>query len=333
VELAKSVLDQYDRDGFVLFPAVFSLAEVDCLKGAMAEDVASDQGPHLITEDDGATLRAVYASHTRHPLFRTLVSSDRLLEPAMQLVTRDLYVHQFKINTKRPFGGESWAWHQDYPVWRDADQMPAPRAVNAAVFLDEVTEFNGPVVFLRGSHRLGSERIARQQTGQAENHIDPHDYALSTRDLSRLAEAHEMTSPKGPAGTVVFFHPEIMHGSAPNISPFPRDLLIVTYNASTNAPRPVGEPRPEYLVGRDVTPLVPNSKTLEIVGASTAANSRVVMIRPPWRYSRASGNRCQSGNCLCLSRTRGRCSLMSHTAASAERIFTCSRATCRFRLR
>ncbi|MGA5227105.1 MULTISPECIES: phytanoyl-CoA dioxygenase family protein [Streptomyces] len=270
MQLAKSVLDQYDRDGFVLVPGAFSPAEMDCLKGAMAEDVASSKGPHLITEDDGATLRAVYASHTRHPLFSTLVSSARLLAPAMQLVAQDLYVHQFKINTKRPFGGESWAWHQDYPVWRDADRMPEPRAVNVAVFLDEVTEFNGPVVFLRGSHRLGSEASSRQQANQAGEHIDPHDYALSTGDLSKLAEVHEMTSPKGPAGTVVFFHPEIMHGSAPNISPFPRDLLIVTYNASTNAPRPVGEPRPEYLVGRDVTPLVPNSWTLETIGASIA---------------------------------------------------------------
>lgn len=268
MRLTESALDQYDRDGFILVPGAFSPAEIDRVKDAMAEDVASTQGAHLITEDDGATLRAVYASHTRHPLFRALVSSEQLLQPAMQLVAQNLYIHQFKINTKRPFGGESWSWHQDYPVWRDADRMPAPLAVNAAVFLDEVSEFNGPVVFLRGSHRLGSEGSSRRRADQAAEHIDPHDYALSPGDLSRLAKAHEMTSPKGPAGTVVFFHPEIMHGSAPNISPFPRDLLIATYNASTNAPRPAGEPRPEYLVGRDVTPLVPSPWTLETVGTS-----------------------------------------------------------------
>ncbi|MGW3207773.1 phytanoyl-CoA dioxygenase family protein [Streptomyces sp. NPDC001135] len=267
MKLSEEMLAQYHRDGFVLVPEVFSQAELASIKSALAEDVTV-KGPHLITEDDGETMRAVYASHTRHPLFRDLVSSERLLGPAMQLVDQDLYVHQFKVNTKRPFGGESWAWHQDYPVWRDADRMPQPRAVNAAVFLDDVTEFNGPVVFLRGSHRLGSEASRRQQGHEAAEHIDPHDYMLSAEDLSRLVGVHEMTSPKGPAGTVVFFSTEIVHGSAPNISPFPRDLLITTYNASSNAPRPLGEPRPEYLVGRDTTPLVPQARPLETVAAS-----------------------------------------------------------------
>ncbi|GAA3116686.1 hypothetical protein GCM10017687_32840 [Streptomyces echinatus] len=214
------MLAQYDRDGFIAAPGVFSQAELASIKTALAEDVTV-KGPHLITEDDGETMRAVYASHTRHPLFRDLVTSERLLGPAVQLVGRDLYVHQFKINTKRPFGGESWAWHQDYPVWRDADRMPEARAVNVAVFLDDVSEFNGPVVFLRGSHRLGSGTSRRRQGGETAEHIDPRDYTLSGDDLSRLAGVHEMTSPKGAAGTVVFFHPEIVHGSAPNISPYP----------------------------------------------------------------------------------------------------------------
>lgn len=269
MKLTEETVAQYGRDGFVLVPEVFSHAELKALRAALAEDLTA-RGPHQVLEDDDVTMRAVYASHARHPVFGGLVSSRRLLGPAMQLVAQDLYVHQFKINTKRPFGGESWAWHQDYPVWRDADRMPAPRAVNAAVFMDDVTEFNGPVVFLRGSHRLGSEASSRRRGDQAEEHIDPHDYALSTADLTKLAEVHEMTSPKGPAGTVVFFHPEIVHGSAPNISPFPRDLMIVTYNASSNAPRPSGEPRPEYLVGRDTTPLVPHSHPLEAAATSMA---------------------------------------------------------------
>ncbi|MFI0807157.1 phytanoyl-CoA dioxygenase family protein [Streptomyces echinatus] len=268
MKLSEEMLAQYDRDGFIAAPGVFSQAELASIKSALAEDVTV-KGPHLITEDDGETMRAVYASHTRHPLFRDLVTSERLLGPAVQLVGPDLYVHQFKINTKRPFGGESWAWHQDYPVWRDADRMPEPRAVNVAVFLDDVSEFNGPVVFLRGSHRLGSGTSRRRQGGETTEHIDPRDYTFSGDDLSRLAGVHEMTSPKGAAGTVVFFHPEIVHGSAPNISPYPRDLLITTYNSSSNAPRPLGEPRPEYLVGRDTTPLVPHARLLETMAATT----------------------------------------------------------------
>ncbi|MFH8386831.1 phytanoyl-CoA dioxygenase family protein [Kitasatospora sp. NPDC018058] len=261
MQLTEDQLEKYGRDGFLVLPGVLTDHELGAIRSAFAEDAAAD-GPHRITEDDGTTIRAIYASHTRHPLFRDLVSSERLLGPATQLVSQDLYVYQFKINAKQPFGGEAWAWHQDYPVWRDFDRMPAPQAVNVAVFVDEVTEFNGPVVFLRGSHRLGSADRVHRGDSRSEMHVDPHDYAVPADELAGLAETHEMTSPKGPAGTVVFFHPEIVHGSAPNISPFPRNLLIATYNASENAPRPAVEPRPEYLVGRDTTPLVPHSREL-----------------------------------------------------------------------
>ncbi|WP_405784368.1 phytanoyl-CoA dioxygenase family protein [Streptomyces sp. NBC_00859] len=66
-----------------------------------------------------------------------------------------------------------------------------------------------------------------------------------------------MTSPKGPAGSVVLFSPEIVHGSAPNMSPFARRLLIATYNDTANLPQPVGEPRPDYVVCRATEPLRP----------------------------------------------------------------------------
>ena len=65
-----------------------------------------------------------------------------------------------------------------------------------------------------------------------------------------------MVSVNAPAGSVILFHPQIVHGSAQNISPHSRDVLIITYNETSNVPQPVGLPRPEYLVGQDSTPLV-----------------------------------------------------------------------------
>lgn len=67
-----------------------------------------------------------------------------------------------------------------------------------------------------------------------------------------------MVSPKGPAGSIVFFSPEVVHGSAPNMSPFQRRLLLATYNDVTNLPSWAdGQSRPEYVVCRDTEPLRP----------------------------------------------------------------------------
>ncbi|MCR6483011.1 phytanoyl-CoA dioxygenase family protein [Amycolatopsis sp. OK19-0408] len=251
MRLDEDQLDRYHRNGFLVMPALFGAREIDALRAAFAADSALP-GPHRIMEPGGTEVRSLYASHRRRPEFAALVRSPRLLEPARQLVGSELYVYQFKINAKPAFGGDRWAWHQDFPAWQQADNLRAPRLVNAALFLDEVTEFNGPLLFVPGSHRAGS---LGRRAGAGPGHLDPDDIAVGKAQLATLVSAHGMTAPHGPAGSVVFFHPELVHGSAVNMSPFPRKLLLVTYNDVTNPPEPRGPARPDYLVGRDTTAL------------------------------------------------------------------------------
>ncbi|MEV1046178.1 phytanoyl-CoA dioxygenase family protein [Streptomyces sp. NPDC049916] len=255
MKLTEEQLASYHNDGFLLLENAFRDDETEALCAALAEDQRV-AGPRLITENDGVTLRSIYASHTRHLLFERLVRTERLLGPARQIAGDDLYVHQLKINAKQAFGGEQWAWHQDYIVWRDADNLPEPSQVNVALFLDDVTEFNGPVIFLRGSHRLGTLERGTAPRDHGTAHIDPDAYSLTPAELADLVKRHEMVGPKGARGGVLLFHSQIVHGSGTNVSPFARRLLILTYNPVSAAPRPVGTPRPEHLVGRDHTPLV-----------------------------------------------------------------------------
>lgn len=252
--LTEEQLASYHNDGFVLMENSFSGDEVENLCTALAEDQRVP-GQRLITENDGVTPRSIYGSHAHHPVFERLVRTERLLGPAREIIGDDLYVHQMKVNSKQAFGGEEWAWHQDYIVWRDADNMRAASQVNVALFLDDVTEFNGPVIFLRGSHRLGTLERGASARDHGAGHIDPDEYSLSAVELADLVKQHEMVSPKGARGGVLLFSPQIVHGSGSNVSPFARRLLILTYNPVSAVPSPVGAPRPEHLVGRDHTPL------------------------------------------------------------------------------
>jgi ectoine hydroxylase len=182
---------EYHENGFLTFPALFSPSEVDDLLGAFDRD-CERPGPHRVMEDDGLGVRALYASHLRGPEFGSLVRSRRLLSPARQLMPADLHVYQFKINSKPAFVGEGLAWHQDYTAWKLLDDLPAPRQVNIGFFLDEVTEFNGPLIVVPGSHRSGSVRKERNLVAKSTQHLDPegpHRPALSD-PLTVLAEGY-----------------------------------------------------------------------------------------------------------------------------------------------
>jgi ectoine hydroxylase len=99
--------------------------------------------------------RTAFAAHTFSEVFRLLVSHPRLVGPLKQYFSEDVYVHQFKLNAKAAFEGDVWQWHQDYGTWARDDGMPQPRAMNIAVFLDEVMPINGPLLLIPGSHKQG----------------------------------------------------------------------------------------------------------------------------------------------------------------------------------
>jgi ectoine hydroxylase len=262
--LSAELLDSFERQGFCLIPDGFSREEVELIRDAVPAALADDS-PRRVLEKGTGVVRSVYGSHLTHDTFGRLVRHPRLLHAAEQLLASAVYVYQFKLNVKAAFSGDVWDWHQDYIFWREEDGMPTSRVVNAVLFLDDVTEFNAPLFFIPGSHREDVIDVA------ANAHIDGVSdtsrpwlsnltadlkYALPRDVVARLAERNGMASAKGAAGTVLFFHPNLLHASSNNISPFSRVMALVTYNSVHNAPQPVEHPRPEFLASRDVTPLV-----------------------------------------------------------------------------
>lgn len=201
---------------------------------------------------------------------RRLAYRPRILEPAMQILDGKVYIYQFKINAKAAFAGDVWEWHQDYIFWRNEGGMPTPRVVNAVIFLDEVNEFNGPLIFIPGSHKDGVIGVAAREAHPSSYQTSPEwitnftaslKYFLQKEVLATLVEKYGMVA-KGPAGSVLFFHGNIVHGSATNMSPFDRKIVIVTFNHIKNVPVPTGKkPRPEFLANRDCTPAEPLADT------------------------------------------------------------------------
>ncbi|HEU4454056.1 MAG TPA: phytanoyl-CoA dioxygenase family protein [Longimicrobium sp.] len=258
-------VERYRRDGYLFLPGFFSRGEAARWRGALPEVFAQDT-PGRVMEAGSGVVRSVYGTHAHHPLFAGMARDPRLVELARAVLESHVYVHQFKINAKQAFGGEVWEWHQDYIFWRNEDGMPENRVLNVVVFLDEVNEFNGPLLIIPGSHRHGV--IASEQRDDVEDGDENAPawksnvsarltYAITRDDVARLVGESGIVGPRGPAGSVLLFDANVVHGSSPNMSPFDRAVAIVTYNSVLNTPNPVATPRPEFLASRDYTPIVP----------------------------------------------------------------------------
>jgi ectoine hydroxylase len=137
MQLTDKQIEKFEQDGYLFFPNAFSTEEVGVLKQA-ALDVYALQREEVWREKTGVA-RTAFAAHTYNDAFRRLGAHPRLIEPVMRLLDGPVYMHQYKVNAKIAFDGDVWQWHQDYGTWARDDLMPEPRAMNIAVFLDDVT--------------------------------------------------------------------------------------------------------------------------------------------------------------------------------------------------
>ena len=252
MKLTPDQLAQFDRDGYLFFPGHFTPEETQNLTDAVPEIYARRED-YNVREKGKDAVRTNFAAHMYSEPFAKLARHPRMIEPVESLLGEKLYMHQFKINGKMAFEGDVWQWHQDYGTWLNDDHMPTERAMNIAIFLDDVTEHNGPLMFIPGSHKKG--------VVEAKHDLTTTSYPLWTvdnnliRQLVQRAGGKEggIVSPKGPAGSMILFHSCLVHASGSNLSPFDRVSVYLSLCAVSNHIRRYK--RPEYIAHRDFTPI------------------------------------------------------------------------------
>lgn len=275
MQLDAAQVRHFEEQGWLLVRDVFSAAEVALLLGELAGIAAQDR-PENLREPRSGAIRSALSCHLYNEAYRRLSRHPRLVEPARRLLGGDVYLHQFKVNAKVAHDGEVWHWHQDFRTWHADDGMPEPLVLNAGVFLDDVTEFNGPLMFMPGSHKLGHvpadalpDKSDVETYGRLAADAAGSPYKRETIDA--WAKRFGIVAPKGPAGSALFFHGCIIHGSAPNMSPWNRTMTLATYNRADNAIR--RPTRPDFVALRDCAPIEPlaDDCLLELVRNAASA--------------------------------------------------------------
>ena len=248
MKLDSQQIEQFEQQGYLFFPGSFSPTEVDVLRNA-AREVYSLEREEVWRESNGVA-RTAFAAHTYNEAFRRLGAHPRLVRPVMDLLQGPVYMHQYKVNAKAAFDGEVWQWHQDYGTWARDDEMPEPRAMNIAVFVDEVTAANGPLLFIPGSHRQG--------VVEAGHDLETTSYPLWTLDRDTVTALYEQggcVAPTGPAGSVIMFSSLLVHASPPNISPMDRTIVYLSLCHVDNHIRRFK--RASWIAHRDFAPIEP----------------------------------------------------------------------------
>ncbi|WP_440697729.1 phytanoyl-CoA dioxygenase family protein [Candidatus Pelagibacter sp. HIMB1709] len=252
MHLTEEQLNKFDQEGYLFFPNLFSKEEVGYLNSAVP-DLYKIRAEYNFREKGTDVVRTNFAAHMYSEPFAKLARHPRMIQPVEDLLKEKLYMHQFKINGKMAFEGDVWQWHQDYGTWFNDDLMPTSRAMNVAIFLNDVTEFNGPLIFIPGSHKKGVID-AGHDTSTTSYPLWTINNEIITKLVDRAGGLNGgIVSPKGPAGSMILFHSCLVHASSNNLSPFNRISVYLSLCAVSNHIRRYK--RKEYIAHRDFTPI------------------------------------------------------------------------------
>lgn len=250
-------LDAYANDGYLYFPGFFDADELteqidELHRLRQRRDMTDREG--VITEPRSHEIRSIFGVHENNARLSRLCRDRRIIHIARQLLGGDVYIHHSRVNYKPGIHGREFYWHSDFETWHAEDGIPRMRAVSCTISLTPNEAFNGPLMVVPGSHRwfvpcLGETPAAHYRESLKHQFVG----VPEPETLSRLVDDGGIRTLTGPAGSVVFFECNVMHGSNSNITPYPRSNVFLVFNSVENTPVDpfaARERRPEWIANR-----------------------------------------------------------------------------------
>jgi hypothetical protein len=239
----KAELKQYEELGFFVRMDVFSGDEVEAMRAgadnvhAQILEAADRPGVDPVEQVDNQRYQRVLGSAikwewndelhavrsmepTGHldPRLEVVIDDPRLYQPVTSINgCTALSVFSDKLNVKRP-GGAPFPWHQEGLYWQNGAEDLAS-IVSTLTYLDDATKENGCLWVIPGSHKNGNLKGLEDRGVLGALYTD---VAL----LDGEALPVELS-----AGSVLYFHRDLVHGSQTNRTASSRRVFVVAYQA------------------------------------------------------------------------------------------------------
>lgn len=197
----------YDDDGAVLLKNAIGKTWQNLLRKAIEVE--------LVRKERFFSYRHVWRSN---PDFKRMCFDSPAPQIAADIMRTDkvnlLYDQMF---VKEPGTGSATGWHNDQPYW----PVRGWPVMTLWIALDPVTRENGPVEFIRGSHkwdRWFQPFSADEHGGASTAQPEPNPNFEPLPDFEAERDQHEILSWDMAPGDVLAFHAMSIHGARGNVS-------------------------------------------------------------------------------------------------------------------
>jgi phytanoyl-CoA hydroxylase len=211
---------QYAEDGVVKIERLFSKSQIEEIREHLkryALEVVPGLPPNdVVFEADGASVRNCWRMEVHDPWFADLAKNETIRAMVAEFVKGDPVLMAVESFNKPARVGSAVPPHQDNAYFC----LAPPDALTVWIAVDAVTEANGPVSYLLGTHLGGARPHA--PSGVAGNSMGLVEEVDRGAAWAGLLEA----------GDALVHHSNTIHFSAPNTSEFARRGLLMVFKGA-----------------------------------------------------------------------------------------------------
>ena len=236
---------QYDRDGFLLCPAIGLPSDLAIRAAAGLEAVRDGkndtghgaEGGSWKPGDPPNKLVKIEQPQIASKALREVIAHESIGRMALEVTGAEwvqVWWVQGLIKPSAPAGAPAATnvgWHQDRQYWKHWSKES--ELFTAWLALSDVTKASGPMIFAQGSHKWGllnqGDFFSQDQTAVRGGINVPS------------GEAWEEVDAVLPLGGVSFHHHLTFHGSGANTSGRPRRSLALHMRTDKSGPAPEEE--------------------------------------------------------------------------------------------
>lgn len=238
----RALLRDYQRDGVVRIRGFLSKDEVAEVRAELEryirEDLASKPADAVTLEADGVTVRNLWRLELHNDKLRALAEREDIRNLVGALVRGEPVLAAVETFNKPARVGSGVPYHQDNAYFC---QDP-PDMLTVWIAIDPVTEANGPVFYVRGSHRQGV--LPTKPSGVRGN-------SIGMAEPSTVPLAEQFCGLLEP-GDATIHHCNTIHHSAANTTDHPRLGFLLVYRGSHTRTEPTL--KAAYTVAATATP-------------------------------------------------------------------------------
>ncbi len=216
------ILHDYERDGVVRVHQFLSVDEVAAVRAELdryiRDDLAAQPTDARTFEKDEKTVRNLWRLEKYNSFFRQLGEREDIRAFIAPLVHGEPVLCAVETFNKPARIGSGVPYHQDNAYFC---QNP-PDMLTVWIAIDAVTEANGPVFFVKGSHKDGM--LPTKPSGVRGN-------SIGMAEPSRVPLSEQFCGLLSP-GDATIHQCETIHHSAPNTTDHSRLGLLLVYRGS-----------------------------------------------------------------------------------------------------